>query len=100
MVVFSFNASPRSILSPAQALELANIYLSHAQRTQDANVVMVLCNDTEVTLSHAKKTAKHAEVHTVRDEVAIAYIELGRVLDSHGKHDDAQTSYKKAEKLG
>jgi hypothetical protein len=79
---------------------LANTYLASAQSTKDLSIAMVLCHDTEVSLSQAKKTAKHAAVHTIRDRVAIAYIELVNVLDGHGKQDDAQTSYKKAEKLG
>ncbi|KAK3813993.1 MAG: hypothetical protein J3Q66DRAFT_411466 [Benniella sp.] len=100
MVSGGIFSSPRGILSPVQALELANIYLANAHGTRDPSIAMVLCHDTEVTLSHAKKSAKHAEMQTVRDGVAIAYIDLGKVLESHGKLDDAQTSYKKAEKLG
>ncbi|KAF9356560.1 hypothetical protein BGX34_009864 [Mortierella sp. NVP85] len=50
---------------------------------------------TTVGLEEVPKTAKD---HS--DRVAIAYIELGRILDRLEKHDDAQTSYGKAKKLG
>jgi len=100
MVSGGIFSSPRSVLSSVQALELANIYLANAHSTKDPSIVMVLCHDTEGSLSQARKSAKHGEVPTVREGVAIAYIELGKILDIHGKHDDAQTSYKKAEKFG
>jgi hypothetical protein len=100
MTVFSINASPRSVLSPVQALELANIYLANAHSTKDPSIAMALCYDTKVALSQAKKTAKRAEDRSVRDSVAITYIELGKLLDVHGKDDDAQASYKKADGLG
>jgi hypothetical protein len=100
MVFGSIFDSRRSVLSPVQALELANIYLADAQSAQNSSIVMFLCHETGAMLSHAKKTAKQAEMQTVRGQVAIAYINLGKVLDSLGEQEDAQTSYKKAEKLG
>lgn len=100
MVFGGIVTSPRSILSPVQALELANIYLANAQRTNDPTIALVLCHDTEVSLSQAKKAVRQTDVHTIRDGVAMAYIELGKLLDSRGKQEEAQASYKKADKLG
>ncbi|KAI8356345.1 hypothetical protein B0O80DRAFT_425215 [Mortierella sp. GBAus27b] len=82
--------SPRSILLPVQALELANIYLENA-----CNV-----NDTEVALSQAKSGSKSTDHHPLRESIANAYIELGRLLDGHGHCKEAQASYKKADKMG
>jgi hypothetical protein len=92
--------SPRNVLSPVQALELANIYLSNARSTNDSSIAMVLCHDTEVSLAQAKRAAKHTEAHTIHDGIAITYIELGKLLDSRGNRDEAQASYEKAQKLG
>jgi hypothetical protein len=100
MVFGGIVTSPRSILSPVQALELANLYLANAQRTNDPTIALVLCHDTEVTLSQAKKSVRQADLHTIRDGVVMAYIELGKLLDSRGRQDEAQASYKKADKLG
>jgi hypothetical protein len=98
-MVFGF-IRRRSTLSPAQLLELANISLANAQCTKDPKIAVALGHETGVSLSRAIKAAKRAKVLTIRDGVATAYIELGIVLDSHEKHDDAQTSYKKADELG
>jgi hypothetical protein len=93
-------SSPRDNLLPLQALELANIYLENACRTSDPYVVLVLCHDTEVSLSQAKKASKRLEVQAVREGVATAYGKLSRLLESHGRRDEAQAFHKKAEKLG
>ena len=83
-----------------QALELANAYLATAHQASDPDIRLTLCHDTEVLLSQAKKVSKTTEHLSLREEIAIAYIELGRFLDNHGHCDEAQASYKKAEKLG
>ena len=92
--------SPRGTLSPSQALELARVYLDNASQVKDAKISLVLCHDTEVSLSQAKRAAKHTDDPTLKEKVATAYIGLGNLLHGRGHHVEAQTSYKKAQKLG
>ncbi|KAI8356337.1 hypothetical protein B0O80DRAFT_425208 [Mortierella sp. GBAus27b] len=92
--------SPRSILLPVQALELANIYLENACDATDPIIALTLCHDTEVTLSQAKSGSKSTDHHPLRESIANAYIELGRLLDGRGHCKEAQASYKKADKMG
>ncbi|KAF9346155.1 hypothetical protein BGX34_004139, partial [Mortierella sp. NVP85] len=100
MVFGSVISSPRASLSLQQALELANIYLENARKTQDPKLALVLCHDTEVSLSHVKKVAKHVEDNTMREGIASAYIGLGELLHEQGLQDEAQAFYKKSEKWG
>lgn len=100
MVFSSIIASPRGVLSPMQALELAGIYLENACKASDANITLVLCHDTEVSLSQAKKAAKRAKNNTVSDRIATAYIDLGNLLYTRGHHGEAKASFMKAHKLG
>jgi len=96
----SIVSPPLGSLSLQHALDLANIYLENASKAQHPDIALVLCHDTEVALSRAKKAAKRTEDPTVRHGIAIAYIGLGRELDSRGHDNEAQASYKKAEKWG
>jgi hypothetical protein len=100
MVFNRIVSSPLESLSLQHALDLANIYLENASKAPHPDIALVLCHDTELALSQAKKAAKRTEDSTVRQGIAIAYIGLGRELDSHGHSNEAQTSYKKAEKWG
>jgi hypothetical protein len=100
MVFGGIVTSPRSVLSPLQALELARIYLENAGNTTDVNINLVLCHDTEVALSHAKRAAKHTEDQTVSEGIATTYIDLGNLLYTRGHHGEARVSFKKARKLG
>jgi hypothetical protein len=100
MVFDSIVSSPRGNLSLQQVLHLANIYLENAGKVQDPDLALVLCYDTELSLSKAKRSAKRTEDPTVRHDIAVAYIGLGKVLDSRGRGNEARESYKKAEKLG
>ncbi|KAF9344701.1 hypothetical protein BGX34_005417, partial [Mortierella sp. NVP85] len=100
MVFSSFVPSPRGTLSPQQALKLANVYLDNAYNADDSDITMVLCHDTEISLSQAKKAVKRAEEEHVIEEIAIAYMDLGKLLESQGHPNEAKVSYKKAEKLG
>ncbi|KAK3807065.1 MAG: hypothetical protein J3Q66DRAFT_374926 [Benniella sp.] len=93
-------SSPRDNLLPMQALELANIYLENACKTNDPYVALVLCHDTEVSLSQAKKASKRLEVQAVREGVTTAYGMLSRLLESLGRRDEALAFHKKAAKLG
>jgi hypothetical protein len=51
---------PRGALTPQQVLHLANFYLENAHKETDLNVLLVLCHDAEVSLSHVKR-AKYTE---------------------------------------
>ncbi|KAF9348652.1 hypothetical protein BGX34_002320, partial [Mortierella sp. NVP85] len=100
MVFGSIASSPLGSLNPQQALQLANLYLDNAYNTSDPAITLVLCHDTEISLSHARKAVKHAKSSVVVEEMATTYIDLGKLLEKHGHDSQAQTSYKKAEKLG
>ncbi|KAI8357923.1 hypothetical protein B0O80DRAFT_424047 [Mortierella sp. GBAus27b] len=71
-----------------------------AGRAQDRDVALVLCHETEVALSHAKKAAKHVEDKTVCQGIGHTYVGLGRVLESQEHRTEAKAIYKKAEKMG
>ncbi|KAF9357725.1 hypothetical protein BGX34_009253 [Mortierella sp. NVP85] len=92
--------SPRNNLSPQKALDLAKVYLEVALKIEDKDLALVLCYDTEISLSQAKRAAKHKGDHAVVKEAAVTYINLGKFLASRGHSNEAKVSYKKAEKLG
>jgi hypothetical protein len=100
MVFGSIVSSPRGSLSPTKALELANLYLETAFNATDSEIALVLCHDTEVSLSQVRKSVKHDKNPTVIQGVATAYIGLGKLLENRGHVGSAQASFKKAEKLG
>ncbi|KAK3806074.1 MAG: hypothetical protein J3Q66DRAFT_422177 [Benniella sp.] len=93
-------SSQRDILTPLQTLELANIYLDNARKSTDPYITLALCHDTEVTLSQVARGSKRLKVPVVRQGIAAAYVQLGSLLKSRSLHDDADTFYKKAEKMG
>jgi hypothetical protein len=99
MAFGSIISSPRESLSLQQVLDLASIYLENARKTQDPNIALVLCHDTEVSLSQVKR-AKHTDDKAMREGIATIYIELGQLLDNQGHGDEAQAFYKKSEKWG
>ncbi|KAK3809436.1 MAG: hypothetical protein J3Q66DRAFT_405440 [Benniella sp.] len=96
----SIVSSPRSSLSPQQALKLANVYLENACNADDIDVALVLCHDTEISLYQAKKAVKRAEDQYVVKEIGAVYIDLGNLLERQGHSNEAKASYKKAGKLG
>lgn len=96
----SIVSSPRGSLSPIKALHLAKIYLENAGKEQDPDIALVLCHDTEVSLSQAKKAARHTENRTLHEGISTAYIDLGNLLHNHGRRSEANAIYKKAEKSG
>lgn len=100
MVFGSIISSPRASLSLRQALDLSNVYLENARKADDPNIALVLCHDTEVSLSQVKKAAKHTHDTSIREEIATTFIELGEILDSHGRKSEAQAFYKKSVKWG
>jgi len=99
MVFGSIISFPRGTLSPQQALKLANVYLDNAYNENDSDIALVLCHDTEISLSQARKTVRHAEDQSVIGQIAIAYMDLGNLLESQGHPNEANVSYKKAMKL-
>ncbi|KAK3809339.1 MAG: WD40-repeat-containing domain protein [Benniella sp.] len=94
-------SSPRGILSPQQALKLANVYLENASTCipDDRDIALVLCHDTEMSLSQAKKSIRRPEDQYMTMEIATAYMDLGNLLESQGHLNEAKASYKKAGKL-
>jgi hypothetical protein len=64
------------------------------------DVTLVLCHDTEVSLSQAKRSAKSSDHQILHPEIAKAYADLGHLLHTRGRPSEAKASYKKAEKLG
>jgi len=81
-------------------VKLANVYLDNAYNENDSDIALVLCHDTEISLSQAKKAVKRTEDQYVIEKVAIAYMDLGDLLKTRGYPDEANVSYKKARKLG
>jgi hypothetical protein len=100
MVFGNIISSPRGSLSLQQVLDLANIYLENARSTSDPDIALALCHDTEVSLSYAKRTAKHTGDNALQERVAASYIGLGDLLVKQGRRDEARTFYKKSEKWG
>ncbi|KAF9348149.1 hypothetical protein BGX34_002641, partial [Mortierella sp. NVP85] len=100
MVFGSIIASPRGSLSLQQTLDLANLYLGNASKSTDPDITLVLCHDTEVSLTHVKKAAKINDDESMHERIATAYVSLGNLLDSNGHRDEAQAFYKKAGKWG
>jgi hypothetical protein len=99
-MISSIISSPRGTLSPQQALKLANVYLDNACIVDDGDIALVLCHDTEVSLSSAKKAVRRAEDQHLIGEIATTYMVLGELLESRGHLNEAKVSYKKAGKLG
>ena len=93
-------SSPRGNLSLHQSLNLSNIYLENASKSIDPDVTLVLCHDTELSLTLVKKAAKNTKDKATRARIAAIYISLGDLLDKQGHRDEAQTFYKKSEKWG
>jgi hypothetical protein len=99
MLFGSIVSSPRDVLTPTQALELANDYLEKASKAHDPYIALILCHDTEVSLSQAARGSKRFDVQGVHEGIATAYASLGRLLDNRGRRNEAQACYKKAVKL-
>ncbi|KAF9349027.1 hypothetical protein BGX34_002103 [Mortierella sp. NVP85] len=83
--------SSQGPLSPQQTLELANIYLEKASKTTDPDIALILCRDTEFSLSEAKEAAKHVKNQTVIKGIASAYIELKKLREGLRHTYETQT---------
>ncbi|KAI8345101.1 hypothetical protein B0O80DRAFT_429781 [Mortierella sp. GBAus27b] len=99
MILGGALSSPLGSLSAKQALELAKVYLENARNADDSNIAMVLCHDTKVSLSQAKKVIKRAKNPALIEGIASTYDDLGKQQETRGHDKEAQSSYKKAEKL-
>ncbi|KAF9345330.1 hypothetical protein BGX34_004846, partial [Mortierella sp. NVP85] len=99
MVLWGIISSPRAGLSLQQVLDLANVYLENARKAVDPNIALVLCHDTEVSLSQVKR-ARHTNGTNMHEDIAAIYIELGDFLDTQGRKNEAQAFYKKSVKWG
>ncbi|KAG0245680.1 hypothetical protein BGX31_006676 [Mortierella sp. GBA43] len=64
----------------------------------DQNVVLVLCQDAEVSLKHVKRASKDIEDKTMDDKIAAVYTRLGKLLRSRGLRDEAEVFFKKSAK--
>ncbi|KAI8345997.1 hypothetical protein B0O80DRAFT_491392, partial [Mortierella sp. GBAus27b] len=92
--------SRRDSLSPQQALKLAKVYLDDAWNEEDLDIALVMCHDSEVALTHARKAEKHASDQAVLEGIAASYIDLGKLLEMRGHGVAARASFKKGTKLG
>lgn len=94
----------RGALSTRQTLQLAKFYLEYACKTTDHDIAQLLCHDAKSALSHVKRASKWAPKYTrdqgLRQDIAAAYSELGRLQDDLGLADQAQANYKIAEEFG
>ncbi|KAG0352355.1 hypothetical protein BGZ54_002822, partial [Gamsiella multidivaricata] len=106
MFGYSFSSSG-STRSPQKELEVANTQLENARKANDPEIALQFCSDAKAALSRTKRAAKKALAspqsgadQTLRDGIANAYLEHGKLLDSLGYSAMAQTSYKKAAKWG
>ncbi|KAF9980585.1 WD_REPEATS_REGION domain-containing protein, partial [Modicella reniformis] len=88
-------SSARCGISPQKTLELANFHLNNARRVNDPELALALCDDAEAALFRIKNFGERA----LRDGVATAYFEHGKLLDNMGQVDKAEISFKKAEKF-
>ena len=99
------HSSSKNILSPQQALGLANVCLASARATDDLEVAQELCLDAKSALSCTKRalptflaTCNRTEETMRAQTVSAAYSSLGELQDSLGQSNKARTSYKNAER--
>ncbi|KAF9353614.1 hypothetical protein BGX34_011467 [Mortierella sp. NVP85] len=94
-------SSLRRTLSPQQTLEYTNLCLENARNTEDLELSLQLCRDAETTLARLKSASRSQEKDgPIRVGVATAYSNLGKLQDSLGESDKAQTSFRKVEQWG
>ncbi|KAK3810124.1 MAG: hypothetical protein J3Q66DRAFT_443682, partial [Benniella sp.] len=92
-------------LSLKQALELTNLYLENAYKIEDPDIALVLCHEAEAALSQGKSANKKLRAHqndarheALREGMATAYIDLGKLLEKRGYQGEGQAMCEKAEK--
>ncbi|KAG0216866.1 hypothetical protein BGX31_000443, partial [Mortierella sp. GBA43] len=98
--------SPKGTLSLHEVLQLTDVYLDNASRANNNNVALVLCHNAEAALSQAKGSSKKSSTppsdneQPMQERIAIAYYNLGKLLEDYGHRDEAEAFYKKCKKLG
>jgi len=97
----------RSVLTPQEALDLANVRLEKARKAKSSGLALTFCNDAEASLSRigtsVRKTyvsSSLAEDRALCGEIATTYFELGKLLGGLGRLSEAQACYKNEEKWG
>lgn len=100
MVFDSTVPSSRGSLTPQRYLELANSHLENAYSANNPDIAVELCRDAEDKLSKARKGVKKVQNQTVEEDIATAYVSLGKLLESHGFVNESRACFKKAEKYG
>ncbi|KAK3810186.1 MAG: hypothetical protein J3Q66DRAFT_404948 [Benniella sp.] len=91
-----------------QALELTNLYLENAYKTaDDDDIALLLCHDAELALFQVKNANKKiyappgdTNYQVLRDGVAAAYADLGKLLERKGYLEVTYVICKTAEKWG
>ncbi|KAI8346090.1 hypothetical protein B0O80DRAFT_431109 [Mortierella sp. GBAus27b] len=80
-------------------------FLESASKTIDNDVVLVLCHHAEAALSRMKRPTKKASASTdpkdqaLRERMAAAYFDLGKLMDNQEYQEEAEAFYKKAQKM-
>ncbi|KAF9957304.1 hypothetical protein BGZ72_001942 [Mortierella alpina] len=95
----------RSSLSPQQALKLAKFYLASAGNADDPAIVLVLCEQAEVSLDNVQRpktsgAKEDVDYQAFREKVAIAYSKHARFMAKWKYPEKAQASRTKSEKWG
>ncbi|KAG0234215.1 hypothetical protein BGX31_004637 [Mortierella sp. GBA43] len=107
MLFRSIIPAPKGHLTPQQVQQLTDAYFENAFKAIDHNVILVLCHNAETILSQAKGTTRKApgaptdnEVQAMREVIAAAYLNIGKLLENQGYQTEAQNFFKKSEKWG
>jgi hypothetical protein len=107
MLFRSIIPAPKGHLTPQQVQQLTDTYFENAFKAIDHDVILVLCHNAETILSQAKGTTRKAsgaptdnEDQTMREVIAAAYLNIGKLLENQGYQTEAQTFFKKSEKWG
>lgn len=91
-------SSPRGDLSLQQSMHLARIYLENARKETDPKIVLVLCHDTEASMTQVSEAAKRTKNQILREGIATIYANLGTLLDTQGYRVEARAFFKKSGK--
>ncbi|KAG0233266.1 hypothetical protein BGX31_004884 [Mortierella sp. GBA43] len=105
--MFRITTFSRGIHSPQQGLGIANICLENARKTKDPELALELCGDADEVIAQVTKAMKrsttslnHSDDQGIREELATAYVELGRLQDGLGQGDKARANIKNSESWG
>ncbi|KAG9325163.1 hypothetical protein KVV02_003580 [Mortierella alpina] len=100
--MFNKVSSKRSPLPPQIELELVNIYLEQgraANKDGKSEIALVLCEEAEASLSKMKSGVRATEavqdVTDLRQGVACAFYELGKLLSELKRQERAKESYRR-----